>query len=280
MSGSGALTNPASLLDLTNLANSKQFGTLTLTNLDGTLAATNILGSGGTLTVTSNSSRTVWTITSVAAHGSEVTNLANSKQFGTLTLSNLSGSGALTNVVNAGLSNLFATNITVRSGSSSSNAFVGGIIHYSVASHTNLTTVGTAFTNLANVSIASHTLTNNGDTLYAEWGGVLMNAAPGTNNFQLAWGGTVFLDTGLQISSNTTFNASCKIIRTGTSAQHVEGWFEWGPGGAVPFAFTNVNVEMTINAGIAQTLGMLGAARRAGSHTNNSFTVEFKPGPK
>jgi len=151
---------------------------------------------------------------------------------------------------------------------------------YSLASFTNLNGTPGTLTNLGNYSIPAHTITNNGDRIVAEWGGVLANAQANTNEFQITYGGTTILDTGLQISSNTTFRARLTVARSGTSAQHCEGYFEWGPGGGVPFAFTNVNMETTIDAGVAQTVALKGASQRVGAHTNNLFTLEYKPGPK
>jgi hypothetical protein len=203
-------------------------------------------------------------------------------QASAMVLSNIVGLGVtgFTNTVNGAISNLTTTNITAVTGASTSNSFVGGVVYYSLASFTNLNNTPGTLTNLANVSLSGHSITNNGDTIYARWGGRLANAAANTNNFQIVYGGTTVLDTGLQVSSNCAFIAECRIIRSGTSAQHVEAALQWGPSGGVPWAFTNVNLETTVNAGIAQTLALKGGATRVGAHTNNSFTVEFKPGPR
>ena len=191
-----------------------------------------------------------------------------------LTATSANISGTLTGAT------VIATLAKVTAGLSASNAFVGGVVFWTTGAFTNLNGVPGTLTNLANYSVPAHMLTNNGDRLIGEWQGTFALATANTNNFQLTWGGTTFLDTGLQIASNTTFSAWCQITRTGNSAQHVDGRFTWGPGGGVPFVFTNVNLEMTINAGTAQILALKGSAARGGAHTNNSMIVTFIPGPR
>ena len=214
-----------------------------------------------------------------ATNSTSVTNWINSRQPADAKLTNYLGTGALTNTVNAGVSNLYATNISVRAGVSTSNAFVGGTLYVVNTAYTNLNALST-LSNLANLSVPAHTITNNGDSLWATWGGIFPVATANTNQFQIVFGATTILDTGLQISSNCSFRASCQIYRTATSAQHAEGHFEWGPGGGVPWAYTNSNLEMAVDTGAAQTLALKGAARRVGAHTNNSFMIEYKPAPR
>lgn len=212
--------------------------------------------------------------------GSRISTLDSGKQPTNNVLTQLAGVPQdFTNTVNAGVSNLVATNITVRAGASTSNAFVGGTIYFSKTSFTNLNALGT-LSNLASVLIGAHTITNNGDMIRATWDGRTANALANTNQFQISFGGTTLLDTGLLPASNTVFRAWAEVTRTGTSAQHVEAGLDWGPSTGISFIRTNVNLETTINTGIAQTLALLGAARRVGAHTNNSFRVAFDPGPR
>ncbi len=166
----------------------------------------------------------------------------------------------------------------VRAGKSGTNAFVGGLYYQSTTVFTNLNATPATLTNLANVSIAAHTLTNLGDTVLAIWGGKLANALANTNNFQIVYGSQTILDTGLQISSNTTFRAEVIITRTGDTAQHAEGYLSWGPGGGVPWLWTNVNAELLQTNGVATSLALRGSSQRVGSMTNNSFRVYFEPG--
>jgi len=169
-----------------------------------------------------------------------------------------------------------SSNLLVKAGQSVSNAWVGGLIYWSTTSFTNLNALAT-MSNLANVLIPAHVLTNNGDTIHAVWGGIMPNALINTNEFQIVFGSQTILDTGLQIGSNTAFRAEAWITRTGNTAQHAEGRFEWGPGGAVPFAFTNANLELAQTNGIDTSLALKGGARRGGAHTNNSFRVYYDP---
>lgn len=176
------------------------------------------------------------------------------------------------NAQNMAASNFVATNIQQQLGSSLSNKVMVGHSFFSTTSFTNLNGTGT-LSNLANVSIPAHTLTNNGDCIMAEWHGVMASALANTNQFQIVYGSQTILDTGLLPASNTTFFARMKITRTGNTAQHTDGYFRWGPGGGVSFAFTNTNLEIAQTNGIATTLALRGAARRVGAHTNNLFQV-------
>lgn len=171
-----------------------------------------------------------------------------------------------------------ASSFVIRPGNgpNQSNAVVSGLIGSSLTSFTNLNATGT-LSNLANLLIPGNTLTNLADKLYAEWGGVMPSALENTNQFTIVYGSQTILDTGLQIASNTTFQAWCKIWRTGNTGQHAEAHFEWGPSGAVPFAFTNANLELVQTNGINTRLALQGAARRVGAHTNTSFSVFYQP---
>lgn len=192
--------------------NARQFGTLSLTNLSGNPnVATNILGAG-TVTVTSNNLG-AWTITGGAAGDPGGT---NARQFGTLTLTNISGTGAITNLVNAstnlaaGLVGLLgptnngdarvktisagnnitltddATNIVVAStASGGGGGFVSGI-----------TNIGYSTTNV---------FVDLGQTNYAVW--VVTNTSGPVNllftNLTLGFNFTVFID-GENIDGGTT----------------------------------------------------------------------------
>lgn len=154
-------------------------------------------------------------------------------------------------------------------------SIAGGLVYFDLGSFTNLNGLGTV-SNLASVSIPGGTLTNLGDTIRAQWGGVMARTSVNTNQFQITYGGTTLIDTGLQPSSNTTFNAYVMIIRTGNSSQHIEASVRFGPGGGVPFTFTNINAEFAINNGVANVLALAGAARKGGAHTNNSFRIYYE----
>lgn len=168
--------------------------------------------------------------------------------------------------------NFVATNIQGQAGASSSNFTATGLIFFGTGSFTNLNGSGT-LTNLASITIPANTLTNTGDSIRADWGGRMANALANTNQFQLVYGSQVVLDTGLQRASNTVFKASAILTRTGPASQHVEATFVWGPGGGVPFAETNVNLEISQTNGINNLFVLKGGALRPGAHTNNSLRV-------
>lgn len=165
---------------------------------------------------------------------------------------------------------------SVSAGNSESNAVISGAMFATTTSFTNLNATGT-MTNLANVTIPAHFMTNSLDAVHAIWRGTMPLAVPNTNQFQIVFGSTTILDTGLQTASNTVFEAECWIVRTGNTSQHVEGRFEWGPGNGAPFAFTNANLEIAETNGINTVLALKGGARRLGAHTNNFFRVWYEP---
>ena len=170
------------------------------------------------------------------------------------------------------------SNAPVLAGSGASNAFVGGVIFKRVGGlFTNLNAAAATLTNLDSVVVAAHTLTNNGDTIRAEWAITRPAALVNTNQFQIIYGSQTLLDTGLMIGSNSPVRAWCEITRTGNTSQHVEARLEWGPGGGAPFAFTNANIEIAQTNGINTTLKMMGAARRVGAFTNNFFRLTYEP---
>lgn len=150
----------------------------------------------------------------------------------------------------------------------------GGLVYFDLGKYTNLNGTG-VLTNLATVIIPGHTLTNTGDALRGQWGGKMANGLANTNRFTIEFGSDVILDTGLQIASNTTWQAEVLIVRTGLSSCHAEAFFAWGPGGGVPFSRTNVNAELSTANGIARRLSLNGASRRGGAHTNNSFFIQW-----
>ncbi len=180
------------------------------------------------------------------------------------------GSGSRFQVNSVGIAKILTA------GASVSNVFIGGTLHMRTTSSTNFSADGT-FTNLSNVIIPAHTLTNAIDMIRADWGGKMADATANTNNFQIVYGSQTILDTGLNIASNCAFRAWVEITRTGNTAQHAEAHLEWGPGGGVPFGYTNVNIEITQTNGINTTLALRGAARRLFAHTNNFMRVQYFP---
>lgn len=164
---------------------------------------------------------------------------------------------------------------SVSAGNSESNAVISGAMFTTTGSFTNLNATGT-MSNLANVTIPAHFMTNSLDTVHAIWRGTMPLAVPNTNQFQIVFGSSTILDTGLQTASNSVWQAECWITRTGNTSQHVEGRFEWGPGNGVPFAFTNSNLEIAETNGIGTTLALLNGARRLGAVTNNFFRVWYE----
>jgi len=174
------------------------------------------------------------------------------------------------------------SNLLVSAGQSVSNAWVGGTIVWDLNNYTNLNGVVTTFSNLASCTIPGHTLTNNGDMIRAYWGGVSATAMQNTQNFQIVYGSTTLLDTGLQIGSNYLYRARIEITRTGNNSQHVDAQLEWLPQlqglTGLPWASTNVMRETLVETnGINTVLALKASARRVGALTNTQFRVYYDP---
>jgi hypothetical protein len=174
------------------------------------------------------------------------------------------------------------SNLLVSAGQSVSNAWAGGTIVWDLNNYTNLNGSVTTFSNLANCTIPAHTLTNNGDMIRAYWGGVSATAMQNTQNFQIVYGSTTLLDTGLQIGSNYLYRAFVEITRTGNNSQHVDAKLEWLPNAlgltGLPWASTNVMRETLVETnGINTVLALKASARRVGALTNTQFRVYYDP---
>lgn len=169
-----------------------------------------------------------------------------------------------------------SSNLLVKAGQSTSNAWVGGTIWFDQNGWTNHSAAA-GLTNLATNIIAAHVLTNNGDSVHVMWRIKLADSAVNTNQFQIVYGSITVLDTGLQLCSNSTCQADLWVTRTGNTAQHADARFEWGPGSGAPFAFTNNNLELVQTNGIATIFQLKGGARRVGAHTNNWTRVWYDP---
>lgn len=188
--------------------------------------------------------------------------------------------GGTVNATSGNFSNLLSTNIMAQAGAGTSNVFVGGTLFISTATWTNLNPTGT-ISNLATVSIVGSTLANAGDQLLGVWSGNFPNALENTQDLRIRFGGTTILDTGTQTASNCTWSAWVRVVRTGAATEHCDAHLEWGPGGGVPFSFTNVNSEIAETLTSTLNLQMQSnGSRRSGAVTNNFFSCEFKAAPR
>lgn len=234
--------------------------------------ATVSLGDTATRWVSLYLSSSLYTPGGILADSAYITNSFYNKSFFTNTLWAAIG----TTMTNFG-SIVAVSNIIIQAGGS--NVFVGGTLFQSTIAFTNLNSTSATLTNLGNTTIGAHTLTNNGDGFRAIWSGRMTNgvAVPNTNEFKIVFGSTTILDTGLQPSTNIPFYAWVEVTRTGNTAQHADAHFEWGPGGGIPWAFTNVNMELAETNGIATVLALQGASTIKAAHTNTFFKVSYIP---
>lgn len=260
-------TNQYSVVDTNGLfesINSRQGGSLILTNLSGT----------GALTNSTAFQPASATLTNLAGTGA-LTN-SSSYQPANIILTNLSGTGALTNPWTLGASNIFATNVSVRAGQSLSNAVVGGVMFLSVASYTNCCAAPATFTNLNQFSVPAHTLTNTFDQIEFAASGRFANASATTNRLLVLYGATTIFDSGLAIASNRTWQIRGTITRTGNATGFAETQLLWPGAGTAPL-LTNTALTIGENNGAANILKLQAGSQRVAVVTQEMFKVEFKP---
>jgi hypothetical protein len=198
-------------------------------------------------------------------------------------VSNIAGYGlTATGTVSAfagSISNLTATNINVRAGRGASNAWVGGVIYVDLSRRTNHSTVS-SFTNLSTFTVPAHTLTNNGDTVTAEWAGVMLS---GTNRFFLGYGSITNV---LDLSGNTnghplaSWKATLRVTRAGDTEQRVFAEWMTSPGFGIRYSYTNREIALLQTNGVDTLMRLQGAAIRAGGITNDFLQVRFDSGPR
>lgn len=200
----------------------------------------------------------------------------------TFTTSN--STAASFNATGGGTNSFGATSITnlagvplVIKGPGGSNGAVAGLIYSSMLLYTNLGTAPATLTNMGNVVIAGHTLTNTGDAIRFEADIAMPSATVNTNQFKLVFGSTTLMDTGLIPASNGPVHITGKITRTGNTAQHFRGALSFTTPGQGSLVSTNVNIELAETNGINTTFALQGASRRAGGATNNAFFVWYEP---
>jgi len=171
------------------------------------------------------------------------------------------------------------TNLFYTPGTTTSNAAVSATIWTYVTPTANPTSNGSPAA-LASIVIPSVMLQNTGDTITLYAFGVMPSAQANTNQFKIVFGSTTNLDTGLQTASNTTYTIDASFTRCDTNILNVRAVCSWGPGGGVPFAFTNVSQIIGETNTVDTTLSFLSTGLRQGSHTNLLFSIGWKPNGK
>ncbi len=205
------------------------------------------------------------------------TNVWNPRQGGSATLTNLAGTGAVTNGQSTDVT--LGADLAVPAGGGGSNAWVGGLIWYENGNRTNLNAAA-QLTNFAQVIVPAMTLTNPGARLRMEWNAKPSDAGANTNQF-VVWFGTNLYDSGLIISNQTAVKISAEIECLDTNSQHYFISVFTRPFGTVAGAiFTNTfDGVLAGNAFIANTFSLQAACRRLGGITNTSARLYFEPGP-
>jgi len=171
------------------------------------------------------------------------------------------------------------TNLYVCFGVGTSNVAVTGTVWTDTTATANPTSNGTPAA-VWSIVIPSTALLNDGDRLVSIAEGVMPADQANTNEFVVTFGSATVLDTGLQTASNTTYKISATLVRKSEIGLVASGRCEWGPGGGVPFVFTNAVAVILETNSVATTLSLKSTARRQGSHTNLSTTLQFFPNGK
>lgn len=154
----------------------------------------------------------------------------------------------------------------------------GGLYHVASAPIAN---AGNAATNIFTNYIPAHTLTNNGDTVYIELAGQMMNAATTTNRLQVTYGSETVLDTGItSLFSNTVYRIYGAITRSGNTAQIVDIGIEFsGILAGTPYVKTNFVRNAVQTNGIDTKLILQNTCLANGSVTNLVGRLRYNPVP-
>jgi hypothetical protein len=171
------------------------------------------------------------------------------------------------------------TNLFVCWGMAPSNAAVAGNIWTDTTATANPTSNGTPATVTSTV-VPSTALLNNGDSIVFSARGIMPAAQANTNQLVIVYGSTTILDTGLQIASNTAYRVEATLTRTADVGLLISSRCEWGPGGGVPFVFTNNVAAIAETNTVNTTLALQATARRQGSLTNMWTSLQWHPAGK
>lgn len=138
---------------------------------------------------------------------------------------------------------------------------------------TSIVNAGAAATNLLTYMVLGHTLTNNGDRLTFRASGRF--AANGNNKtIQVIWGSELIYDSGAQAANSGSWVVTGEIIRTGSTAQSVNG--SYAGTGETLFNLANAR-DMAQTNGINTLLRVVSTATADGDITNRTFTVDYFP---
>lgn len=180
---------------------------------------------------------------------------------------------------------VFGGTMGVATGSSFSNAIVGGTVHLNTIARTNHTGSG-AYTNLYDWTVPANSLTNDGDRYTLTMGGVFRFHTATTNSFKAILGTATPFETGFITASNCPWRATIDIIRTGNSSQQVACRVDWNVNAAIgshgngTLSTYATNMPLALVNGETNIFVFQGASRIPAAITNNLFTVEFRPGPR
>jgi hypothetical protein len=265
LSGTGALTN----------ANAFQPANAVLTNIVGLSSTvfTNVPLGGTNISVrTAGGTNFIDTIGQLNNWVNFSTNVWNDRQGGSATLTNLAGTGALTNGV-------------VVAGAGTSNAWLEGRMYLDAVTATTNHTGTANYTNLFTYTFPGNTLTNLSDEIEILIEGNFRFGMASTNGFKAIYGTSVLFDTGFLTISNCPWTSEIKITRTGNSAQRVSAKVfaqapaagSHGNGTLVAYA---TNMPLAQVNGITNIFAFQGQSRVAAVITNDYRRIKWGPGPR
>lgn len=138
---------------------------------------------------------------------------------------------------------------------------------------TSIVNAGAAATNLLTYMVLAHTLTNNGDRISFRTSG---RFAANANNkqIQVILGSEVVFDSGSQAANSGSWVVTGEIIRTGSTAQSVNGSFAGS--GETLFNLANSR-DIAQTNGINTLLRVVSTATADGDMTNRTLTVDYFP---
>jgi len=177
-----------------------------------------------------------------------------------------------------------SSNLLVKAGQGTSNAWVGGRIFIDASTATTNHSGTAAYTNLFTYTVPGNTLTNTGDELEFYLSGQFKFATTTTNGFKAIYGTATIFDTGLITASNCPWAVTIRMTRTGNSSQRVESKVLWNVSGAVnssgngPLSCYATNMPFAQNNGITNIFVFQGESRIAAVITNDYRAITYTPG--
>lgn len=132
-------------------------------------------------------------------------------------------------------------------------------------------------TDLYRSSVTANTLTNAGDSLYVIAGGTFATSVSTDKRVKLKFNATTVFDSGaLSITTASTWNLTCSLVRVAATTQRTTCNFETS---STSFPGTASHTESSENLAIGNVLRITGGGTNANDTTGATHRVNMEPAP-